>query len=66
MGTGSGGSPAVRVRMICAGVTARPSHSSTAGAGRQVVFWAQLERLLELGQLWNVEIQVMPTDREDQ
>jgi hypothetical protein len=25
----------------------------------------QLDRLLELGQLRNVEIQVMPTDRED-
>ncbi|MGW5353613.1 helix-turn-helix domain-containing protein [Streptomyces sp. NPDC004031] len=33
--------------------------------GGRVVMRGQLERLLEVGQLRNVEIQVMPTDRED-
>ncbi|MFF3542512.1 helix-turn-helix domain-containing protein [Streptomyces platensis] len=33
--------------------------------GGRMVLRQQLERLLELGQLRNVEIQVMPTDRED-
>lgn len=33
--------------------------------GGRAVMRAQLERLLEVGQLRNVEIQVMPTDRED-
>nr|WP_073494558.1 helix-turn-helix transcriptional regulator [Actinacidiphila paucisporea] len=33
--------------------------------GGRAVMRSQLERLLELGQLRNVEIQVMPTDRED-
>lgn len=33
--------------------------------GGRAVMRGQLERLLELGQLRNVEIQVMPTDRED-
>ncbi|WP_225844685.1 helix-turn-helix transcriptional regulator [Streptomyces sp. HPF1205] len=33
--------------------------------GGKAVLRGQLERLLELGQLRNVEIQVMPTDRED-
>ena len=33
--------------------------------GGRMVMRAQLERLLEVGQLRNVEIQVMPTDRED-
>lgn len=33
--------------------------------GGKMVLRNQLERLLEIGQLRNVEIQVMPTDRED-
>ncbi|WP_336047647.1 helix-turn-helix domain-containing protein [Streptomyces sp. CA2R101] len=33
--------------------------------GGRMVLRQQLERLLEVGQLRNVEIQVMPTDRED-
>jgi len=33
--------------------------------GGRIVLRAQLERLLEVGRLRNVEIQVMPTDRED-
>lgn len=33
--------------------------------GGRMVLCRQLERLLEVGQLRNVEIQVMPTDRED-
>ncbi|WP_381794975.1 helix-turn-helix transcriptional regulator [Streptomyces niveus] len=33
--------------------------------GGRMVLHQQLERFLELGQLRNVEIQVMPTDRED-
>jgi hypothetical protein len=33
--------------------------------GGRAVMRGQLERLLELGRLRNVEIQVMPTDRED-
>ena len=33
--------------------------------GGRMVLRRQLERLLELAQLRNVEIQVMPTDRED-
>ncbi|MFE6978080.1 helix-turn-helix domain-containing protein [Streptomyces sp. NPDC057682] len=33
--------------------------------GGRMVLRRQLERLLEIGQLRNVEIQVMPTDRED-
>ncbi|MGW0560427.1 helix-turn-helix domain-containing protein [Streptomyces sp. NPDC003016] len=33
--------------------------------GGRMVLRAQLERLLEVGQLRHVEIQVMPTDRED-
>lgn len=33
--------------------------------GGRAVLRRQLERLLEIGQLRNVEIQVMPTDRED-
>lgn len=33
--------------------------------GGRMVLRGQLERLLEVGQLRNVEIQVMPTDRED-
>jgi hypothetical protein len=33
--------------------------------GGRMVMRSQLERLLEVGQLRNVEIQVMPTDRED-
>lgn len=33
--------------------------------GGTMVLCQQLERLLEIGQLRNVEIQVMPTDRED-
>ena len=33
--------------------------------GGTMVLRRQLERLLEVGQLRNVEIQVMPTDRED-
>lgn len=33
--------------------------------GGRMVLRRQLERLLEVGQLRNVEIQVMPTDRED-
>ncbi|MEU3652228.1 helix-turn-helix transcriptional regulator [Streptomyces sp. NPDC032161] len=33
--------------------------------GGTMVLHRQLERLLEIGQLRNVEIQVMPTDRED-
>ncbi|MGP3921716.1 helix-turn-helix domain-containing protein [Streptomyces sp. 8N616] len=33
--------------------------------GGRMVLQGQLERLLEVGQLRNVEIQVMPTDRED-
>ncbi|MYS22214.1 Helix-turn-helix domain-containing protein [Streptomyces sp. DvalAA-14] len=33
--------------------------------GGRAVLRVQLERLLEVGQLRNVEIQVMPTDRED-
>lgn len=33
--------------------------------GGKMVMRKQLERLLEVGQLRNVEIQVMPTDRED-
>ncbi|MEV0176785.1 helix-turn-helix transcriptional regulator [Streptomyces sp. NPDC050803] len=32
--------------------------------GGKVVLRQQLEHLLELGQLWNVTLQVMPTDRE--
>ena len=33
--------------------------------GGRMVWRRQLERLLELGQLWNVSIQVMPTDSEE-
>lgn len=33
--------------------------------GGRMVMRGQLERMLEIGQLRNVEIQVMPTDRED-
>ncbi|WP_308409657.1 DUF5753 domain-containing protein [Streptomyces sp. A3M-1-3] len=33
--------------------------------GGRVVMRAQLERLIDIGRLRNVEIQVMPTDRED-
>ncbi|MCL2553071.1 MAG: helix-turn-helix transcriptional regulator [Actinomycetia bacterium] len=37
----------------------------TRPLGGRAVLRGQLERLLEMGQLRNVEIQVMPTDRED-
>lgn len=37
----------------------------TRPLGGRAVLRGQLERLLEIGQLRNVEIQVMPTDRED-
>ena len=33
--------------------------------GGRMVLRRQLEHLLEVGQLRNVELQVMPTDRED-
>lgn len=37
----------------------------TRPLGGKAILRGQLQRLLELGQLRNVEIQVMPTDRED-